>query len=770
MKPFFVLLTMAMVVVSLGWATGRELCASSPQLNQIMPRGVQRGGEHTLTFSGARLTDAEEVFLYDAGIEVVKLEPVDASNVKVTIRVHSDCRLGEHVAQLRCQHGISEYRTFFVGNLSEVAEVEPNNDFETPQPIELNSTVVGVCTSEDVDYYVLELEAGQRLSVEIEGMRLGTQFFDPYLAIVNNDRFDVATCDDMPSAGQDGYLSLQVPETGTYRVLVRDAAYAGNGNCHYRLHVGTFPRPSVIYPAGGKKGETETVQFLGDPLGPIDAQLDVGVDRAFRTGQFCVTEQGVSPSPLAFRQFDHGNAMEMEPNQNFEQATRVALPQAINGIIEQDGDRDYFKFTAKKGQVFDIECFAQRIHSPLDAAMTIYGPDKKRLAGNDDARGIDPRLRWTAPTDGEFYLRVRDHLERGSPVAVYRVEFHVPKAMVYLSIPQVARYSQYRQSIFVPRGNRFATLISATKLNYGGSVVLDDSELPAGMRMVSRPMAANLNLMPVVFEADDDAALSGKLVDLKAWAAAPNKENPQVMDKNPAVEGKYYNIGEMVLGPPNNARYVGCTVDRLPVAVVDRLPFKIDIVQPNVPIVQQGTINIKVVITRDEGFDAPVQLQFPFRPPGIGTRGSVNVPKGATEAYYPLNANANAQIGKWPVYVIASANVNGAAWVSSQLAELEIASPFVKFGIKRASCEIGQSTEVLCDLEQLAAFPGMARAELLGLPPHATAQPVEFDKDSKQVVFQVATTDKTPPGDHKSLFCRVTITRDGEGDPVGCWA
>jgi hypothetical protein len=46
--------------------------------------------------------------------------------------------------------GISELRTFSVGALKEVTEVEPNNDFAAPQAIPMNVTVTGVTDNEDM--------------------------------------------------------------------------------------------------------------------------------------------------------------------------------------------------------------------------------------------------------------------------------------------------------------------------------------------------------------------------------------------------------------------------------------------------------------------------------------------------------------------------------------------------------------------------------------------------------------------------------------------
>ncbi|MBY0514177.1 MAG: PPC domain-containing protein, partial [Gemmataceae bacterium] len=243
--------------------------AASPSLGGIQPRGAQRGTEAVLTFSGARLADAQEVLAYYPGVAVKKLEAVNDATLKVTVAIAPDCRLGEHAFRVRTATGISEVRSFWVGALPTVEEVEPNSDFDKPQPIPLNVTVHGVVQSEDQDYFVVECKKGQRLSVEVEGMRLGVTFFDPYVAILDAKRFELATSDDSPLCGQDGGCSIVVPADGKYVVQVRESAYGGNGGCHYRLHVGTFPRPTAVYPLGGQSGQSLEVTYLGDELGPL---------------------------------------------------------------------------------------------------------------------------------------------------------------------------------------------------------------------------------------------------------------------------------------------------------------------------------------------------------------------------------------------------------------------------------------------------------------------------------------------------------------------
>lgn len=727
--------------------------ASSPQLSYILPPGVQRGHEHVLTFTGARLKDVEEVLLYEAGVTVKKVEAVDPKNVRVTIEVARDCRLGEHIAQLRTRSGISDYRSFFVGALPRVDEKEPNNSFDESQAVELNVCIAGTLKSEDTDYYRVHAKKGQRISVEVEGIRLGQAFFDPIVAILDKNRLELAAVDDTVLGKQDCFLSVVVPKGDEYTIVVRETSYRGADNCRYRLHVGNFPRPSVGYPAGGKRGEPFKVQLLGDATGPIEQLVSAPSEPKSDTHLFIEDKDGVTPSAVPFRAFTEGNVLEAEPNDAFETATAAELPLAINGRLEKPGDADYFKLSAKKGQVWEIECYARRIGSPADTVFNVYKSDKKSLVANDDARGQDSYLRWQVPEDGEYYIRVSDHLGQGGPTYVYRVELTPVRPSLKIGIPRIDRYSQTRQTVVVPRGNRYGTLILATRADFGGPIELLSQNLIPGVTMTTRPMHPSMNLMPVVFEAAEDAPIDGDVIDLRAKLADP---------KQPALEGGFENVADFVLGEPNNGLYITGVVHKLAMAVGEAVPYHLEIVEPKVPLVRGGTMNLKVLVHRNAGFDAPLTVQFPFNPPGMGSASAITIEKGKSEGVYPLNANGEAMLGKWPMMLIGAADIDGQAWVSSQLAELEVADRFVSFDLKRSACDKGQLTEIQCALEHNTPFDGKAKGELLGLPPGVSAEPIEFTKESKGLLFQLKTTKDTPVGNHKSLFCQVTIIQNGE--------
>ncbi|MEZ6047745.1 MAG: PPC domain-containing protein [Planctomycetaceae bacterium] len=256
-------LKLVFLVLLSGLFTAGSAVASSPGLNTITPRSVPRGGEVEISFHGGRLADAQEILFYDSGFEVVEMNS-DANKVIAKVKVAADCRLGEHVAHVRTASGLSEYRTFWVGALPLITEAEPNSEFATPQAISMNTTVQGIAQNEDVDYFVVEAKQGERISAEVLGMRLSTTLFDPYVAILDEKRFELSSADDSPVAVQDCVASIVAPADGKYIIEVRESSYAGNGNCNYILHVGNFP--AVGHFSGGwKTGRRNRSQIPGCP-------------------------------------------------------------------------------------------------------------------------------------------------------------------------------------------------------------------------------------------------------------------------------------------------------------------------------------------------------------------------------------------------------------------------------------------------------------------------------------------------------------------------
>ena len=265
-------------------------------------------------------------------------------------------------------------RTFSVGRpQGRRAEVEPNNDFAKPQPIPMNVTVNGVADNEDVDYYAVEAKKGERITAEVEGIRLGLTLFDPYVAILDAKRFELASSDDAALIWQDGFVSRRRPEDGTYIIQVRESAYArqratasiGSTSATSR---GRRPRSR---PAA-RSARRVAVRWIGDVLGETDHEPDLAGRRRprLRPGR---PGRAAGPPPTRTSSGSARSATRSRPSRTTtpRRPPRSTPPVALNGVIGTPGDVDHYVFKAKKGRTYDVRVFARRIRSPLDSVLYV---------------------------------------------------------------------------------------------------------------------------------------------------------------------------------------------------------------------------------------------------------------------------------------------------------------------------------------------------------------------------------------------------------------
>lgn len=729
---------------------------AAPGFSNLLPHGGQRGTEVDVVLHGSGFEDAEEVLLYDAGMEVVSLAQPEGdgkgSQLKVRFKIAPDCRLGSQRMRLRTRTGISDLFTFYVGPLPIVEEAEPNTDFTAPQAIANNVTVHGRVDSEDVDYYAVECKQGERLTAEVFGLRLGYSsggnFFDPYVAILNAERFELAVSDDAALAGNDGVASIVVPADGKYIVQIRDASYLGDGRAYYLLNIGGFPRPLGAFPAGGKPGETLTVKLLGDVTGPLEQQVTLLATVPPGFGLEVTGPTGVAPTAQPFRVVNLDNALELEPNNAAAQASPGPAPGAFNGVLEAEKDVDYFRFSAKAGQVFEIECYGRRLRSAIDPVVYVCNADGGRLAGADDARGPDSYFRWQVPADGDYLIEVRDHLDNGGPANIYRVELTPVAPALVASTLDVSRYVQPK--IVIPQGGGCGVLVNVSRADFGGPVNFASLDLPEGVSVECPADWRDDGQMPVVFYATDAAPVAGRYSTVTTSLSDPNQPNL-------AVSGPLKQDILMILG--QNQTYVWVEEQlKLPVVVVQKAPYKVRIEPPTVPLVQNGSTNLKVIAERAEGFTGPISVYLLLNAPGCGSSGSIQIAEGQNEALIPMNAAGNAP----PQTSMIAVKANGGGVEScSPFVPITVEEQYVTFEFAQSAVEQGKETLLPIKVTKRKDFDGEAEIQLLGLPANTTAAPMKLTKDMTEVMFTVKAAPEAPVSDNKNLFCQVLVPEAG---------
>lgn len=732
------------------------LPAASPRLVAITPTGGQRGTELALRFKGERLQDTREILCYELGLEVLKLGAVTNRLVEAQVKIAPDCPLGEHHLRLRAASGLSELRTFFVGPFPVVTEVEPNNDAAHAQKVDLNTTIAGVIQNEDMDYFAFEAKKGQLLSLEVEGMRLGRGVFDPRLVLQDASGTVLADVDDTWLAMQDPFLSLVAPRDGKYLVQLREVTYGGSDDCEYRLHIGGFPRPTSVYPLGGEAGQIVAFTFYSEATGAFTNAIKLPEQPQDKFGVFAELGGLPAPTPNWVRVSHFPNIFASTSNHDREHAAATDLepPLAFNGILAQKGQEDWFSFRATNGKPVVVSVYARRLRSPLDSVIEVFDAKGHSLASNDDADGVDSDLKFTPSETTNFFVRIRDTLGQGGPDYTYRIEVTPAAPRLTVKIPDVARNdTQSRQWIAVPRGNRFATLISAKRANFQGEIHFRLDGLPQGVTMFAEPLPADLDTMPVVFEASADAPVGGKLLELTARS------------ESEAVEGRYHQEIELVEGP-NNTTYYNTSVDKICAAVTEKAPFKLRIIEPRVPLVQAGSMQLEVAAERAPGFDEPIELQMVWNPPGVSSQSEATIAKGATNVFYQLNAGGGAKTRKWKIAVLGHTTVDGGAvYASSQLAPLEVAEPFLSGKIETAWVNPGRPGKMVVNLQQAKPFEGKAAIRLCGLPEKISAAEQQITTNDQEVTFDLTVDPKCSTGPCKNLFCAVDVKQNGQVIP-----
>ena len=740
--------------------------AFTPSLTRVEPRGGQIGTEVEVSFYGDRLFEPQEVILYKPGITVKSLEKgKDQKSAKAVLVISKDAALGEHPLRLRCKAGISYMRSFWVGQFPTVHEKRTedqkgdlNNEFDSPQEVAMNVTVQGVADREDADYYRVKAKKGERLSVEVEGMRLGRVKFDPYVAILDSKRFELAVNDDSPLLKRDCAASIIVPEDGEYTVLVRESSYEGTADCQYRVHIGNFPRPLGVYPPAGKPGEEIELTFIGDPSGDIKSKIKLGSKKEshhIKSGDF------LSPSgnPVHISPLNYFN--EKEPNDSSKTANPVenapSAPVAFHGIISKVEDKDWFRFKAKKGEKLRIQVLSRTLRSPLDSIIIVrYAKDGKYIGASDDqSPGIpDSRYDFDVPADGDYTVNIADKLDRKSPGHIYRIEISKKEPALSLTLPPQRRAdTQLRKMIQIPRGNRIAIVPNISRANIGCDIHFHAPKLPQGVTVQTPTVPRNFSNFPILFEAKADAPIAGGLYAFEI-------EDPKTKLRGPFKE----RISHIYIN--NQGEFHSTDSERLAVAVIEEAPFHLDLFAPPVPLVRNGTMNLKITARRTEGYTKPITVAIPWKPAGVGAPTEIVIPEGKNEINLTLNANGDAPLAEYKILVTGRTTTDkGEVFVSSNFVPVRISEPYVNLALQMAATEPGKNTTIIAKVETLENFDGEAKVTLHALPHGVTATEHKIKADTTELSIPLTVTDETRKGKHANLFCQIIITKDGHPIP-----
>jgi hypothetical protein len=813
-----------------------------PRLNSVLPMGAKAGTTVEVTVTGTDIEDPEALLFSHPGIKATPIavpEPPEPdpkkpapkkgpkpSVTRFTVTIPPDCPLGIHDVRLANSWGVSNARAFVVGDLAEVLEKEPNNDVPEAQRVELNSTINGVLSSPtDVDYYLFTGKKGQRVLFSCLASSIDSrahpalEVYDVRGRLLTSNRnyFE-----------NDALADVTLPEDGDYLVRLFEFTYTqGSADHFYRLSLSTTPWIDAIHPCVVEAGKPATITIHGrnlpggipDPtafsdgrplekitititppapvgnrlaysgyLRPGTAALDGGFEYRTRNA-------AGSSNPFLLTYAHAPVVLDNEKVRTAESAQEVPIPCEIAGRVEKKRDRDWYVFTAKKGDVINIEVLSERLGAPTSMYIVLRKADSKDLLfeSPDNAEIVSPKFyartddpapyRFQVPADGRYALLVASRLADTlyGPRHFYRVRLtpDLPDFQVAVLPPAFHR----PDGVTVPKaGHTNLEVFAWRRDGFVGDITLTVEGLPAGVTAVPQTLGGPLRHSFLVISAADNAAPWTGPITVKATATIKGQ-----------VQVREARIGAVVwpVPPQQGIPNLGRLDRSLALAVRDKAPMTLTATPDKITTAQGTNVNVALKLTRHrDDLKAPItiaallpnQQQPPltFLPPSLTINngqplnlapdkndGSVTVAVNATtppgtytlvlfaQTTIPYNKDPkNPQ--KQPAILLEPSSAITLTVLPKAIANVSLANATV-------AVKAGTTGEVVVKVQRMHNFAGELKVQVVLPPNTADVQIPEavIPAGQDEVKLQVTVPAAANPGNRPNLIVRTTGMYNG---------
>ncbi|MBN1817948.1 MAG: hypothetical protein JW828_11350 [Sedimentisphaerales bacterium] len=425
--------------------------------------------------------------------------PQLSEDVVLKIKLAPDAEPGRRELRLKTAAGLSNPIPFYVGQLPEFSEKEPNEKTTDTETLSRFPMVInGQILPGDVDRFRLRLTRGMRLVATACARELIPYladavpgWFQATLGLYDADGQELAYADDY-RYHPDPVLLCEIPQDGEYVLEIKDAIYRGREDFVYRITVGEVPFVTNIFPLGGPAGAATTVEVKGWNL-PADTLVLHPADKEPDILSVVLRRGDWASNRLPFAVDTLPECMEQGPNQKKEQAQKISLPVMVNGRIDSPGDRDLFCLEGKQGQEIVAEVYARRLASPLDSLLVLTDADGKELLVNDDhedkgaglvTHHADSFLQTILPADGRYILCIGDAQYKGGPAYAYRLRIGPPRPDFQLRVApstiNVRPGATVPMTFYALRKDGFSDAIQIVLKDAPNGFQLSGGRIPAG--------------------------------------------------------------------------------------------------------------------------------------------------------------------------------------------------------------------------------------------------------------------------------------------------
>ncbi|MCS7025569.1 MAG: hypothetical protein NZV14_12285 [Bryobacteraceae bacterium] len=712
----------ALMVASSGIAgktdhpTGSRI--TPPTLMSVSPLGVARGATVEMTIEGFNLAKASAIYFSEPGIKArilrikelpdlpevrlgsagtqstIDLGPLPPRNqVTLELEVAPDAEVGVVKFRLLTPLGTSPEGRFLIEPYyGESPDSEPNDvperAFESYWPTILAGTI---SRPGDVDYFKIQVKAGEELTFENGASQLGSQL-QPVVAIFAEDGSVVREYG-YNNPLQAERFSHRFERGGAYYIRISDYLQSGRAQNFYRYKVGKFPLAVSAFPLGLRRGETRSVSLLGFQLG--DGKLAVKGEASPEDDNAVVLRPQIGNTKSFSRlRLALGDEPEVEAtgaNISIASAQVVSSPITING--KMNAPAHYYRFPAKKGQKFVLEVNARRLDSELDSEIEVL-----------DAKG-KPIERATVRAVSETYTVLRDHdsQSRGIRIQSWNSFAVGDYLMIGSEIVRIQALPRTPDDDFIAESfnnQRIAYFGTSSEAHAIDKPVYKVQIHPPGTQFASN----GLPLVRLYYRNDD---------------GGPGYEKDSYLQFTAPADGDYLVRIRDVRGEYSERHSYRLTI-RAP-----KPDFQLSVSprNPNVP--RGGSIPLTVTAFRMDDFEGPIEVEMEGLPSGVrATKGIIA--KGQVSTTLLLSAEEHAELPEAVrIEVAGRAEIDGRRLVrranpEDQLKLLALMPKpdiLMKTETKEIVLEPGGTAEVVVSVARQYDFGGRIPVEVRNLPP-----------------------------------------------------
>jgi hypothetical protein len=640
MRRFFVCFgTIVAACVSL--AVSRA-AADVPEATYIFPAGAQRGTTVDVRIGGLHLHDACPIEFDASDVTAPKaiqrtqtirfegplLPQPDSQRAEdypndyaAQLKIAADAPPGVRWWRLSTSQGVTPSQAFVVGDLPEIVEQEIEGA-TIAVAVETPVTVNGrIYPREDVDEWSFRGVKGRTVRCEVTAARIGSPL-DSQIEILDAAGRRLAFNSD--HFGADSLVLFTPPADGEYRIRIFDAAFGGLQTHVYRLTLSELPHVAAVYPLGGRRGSTTEFELAGLGVDGLKQSLVLpkdATDEHFAT--FKIAGKPTNTVPLDVSDFEE--RLEAEPNDDVEHAAALAVPSVANGRIGRAGDVDFWAVEAKAKDVIQFEVRAARLGSPVDSVVTVVDAAGLPIGTNDDltTSEADSFVRFTAPEDGRYYLRVEDRSpNRGGAAFAYRV------------VAQPAGAGDFRLALTTDAAslNRNGTFkfdkLLITRLGFAGDIFLKIDGLPPGVTFTPEKIGNGRPEVTLQFKADDGLPIALHRCTVRGTAKIGDAEVSRTATVDVRPDEPPLETLRLMVAMPTPFVYSGSLT---------------------LPYAQRGTFFTRHFEIERNGFEGPIEVRLAERQMRHlqGVKGkSIVVPAGENEFDYTIYLPTFLEMGR----------------------------------------------------------------------------------------------------------------------------